>query len=128
LIEQNYLRVDEEYYKQTDGLVMVMGAPTSSILVETYVYIQHMEHKQIYPVLIAQQMIAYFRCVDDSWYEAKTRQTQNTHSEFIKQPSIKFTIEKELYESIDFLDLTIHHKDRNLQFAMYRKPTQTDNN
>jgi hypothetical protein len=40
-----------------------MGAPTSSVLAETY--IQHMEHKQIYPILIKQQTMAYFRYVDD---------------------------------------------------------------
>jgi hypothetical protein len=40
-----------------------MGAPTSSILAKTYV--QHMEHTQIYPILIEQQIIAYFRYVDD---------------------------------------------------------------
>jgi hypothetical protein len=45
--EQNYFQFDQQYYKQTDGLAM--GAPTSSILAETY--IQHMEHKQIYPIL-----------------------------------------------------------------------------
>jgi hypothetical protein len=40
-----------------------MGAPTSSILAGTY--LQHMEHKQIYPILIKQQIIAYTRYVDD---------------------------------------------------------------
>jgi hypothetical protein len=43
VIEQNYFLVDQVYYKQTEGLAM--GAPTSSILVETY--IQHMKHTQI---------------------------------------------------------------------------------
>jgi hypothetical protein len=61
VIEQNYFKFDQEYYKQTDGLAM--GAPTSSILAETY--IQYMEHTQIYPILVKQQIIAYFRYVDD---------------------------------------------------------------
>jgi hypothetical protein len=38
VIEQIYFQFDQEYYKQTDRLAM--GAPTSSILAETY--IQHM--------------------------------------------------------------------------------------
>jgi hypothetical protein len=46
VIEQGYLKFDQQYYKQTEGLVM--GAPTSSKLAE--VYIQYMEHKQLYPV------------------------------------------------------------------------------
>jgi hypothetical protein len=40
IIEQNYFQVDQEYYKQTNGLAM--GAPTSSVLAE--IYIQHTEH------------------------------------------------------------------------------------
>jgi hypothetical protein len=48
ILEHNYFQFDQEYYKQTDGLAM--GAPTSSILAETY--IQHLEHTQIYPILI----------------------------------------------------------------------------
>jgi hypothetical protein len=41
-----------------------MGAPISAILAETY--IQHMEHKQIYPVLLKHQIIGYYRYVDDT--------------------------------------------------------------
>jgi uncharacterized membrane protein len=52
---------------------------------------------------------------------------ENTLNKFNKlQPSIKFTIEKELHESLNILDLTIDCKDRNLQFAIYKEPTQTD--
>jgi hypothetical protein len=62
VLEQNYFQVDQEYYKQTDGLAV--GAPTSSILAETS--IQHMEHTQIYPILIKQQIAAYFRYVNNT--------------------------------------------------------------
>jgi hypothetical protein len=48
VIEQGYLQFDQQYYKQTEGLAM--GAPTSSILTE--VYIQYMEHKQLYLVVM----------------------------------------------------------------------------
>jgi hypothetical protein len=41
MMEQNYLRSNQQYYKQTKGLAM--GAPTSAILAE--VYIQYIEHK-----------------------------------------------------------------------------------
>jgi hypothetical protein len=39
-----------------------MGAPTSAILAETF--IQHMEHEYLYPILIAHEIIAYYRYVD----------------------------------------------------------------
>jgi hypothetical protein len=59
--DQNYFQFDLEYYKQNDGLAM--GAPTSAILAE--VYIQNMEHTQIYHILKTQKIIAYFRYIDD---------------------------------------------------------------
>jgi hypothetical protein len=42
------------------------------------------------------------------------------------QPTINFTIEKELQESITFIDLTIHREEEKFLFSIYRKPTQTD--
>jgi hypothetical protein len=45
----------------TDGLRM--GAPTSAILAEAY--LQHKEHKQLYPILKKYQIIGYLRYVDD---------------------------------------------------------------
>jgi hypothetical protein len=41
VIEQNYFQFNQQYYKQTEGLVM--GIPTSAILEETY--IQHIEYE-----------------------------------------------------------------------------------
>jgi hypothetical protein len=72
-----------------------MGAPTSSILAETH--IQHIEHTQIYPILIQQQKIAYFRYVDDILiiYDQNKTNINHTLNEFNKlQQTIKFTIEK----------------------------------
>jgi hypothetical protein len=103
-----------------------MGAPTSSILAETY--IQHMEHTQKYPILIQQQIIAYFSYVDDVLiiHDQNKANIDHTLNDFNKlQQTIKLTIEKE-QESINFLDIRIHWKDKNLQFSIYRKPTQTD--
>jgi hypothetical protein len=42
------------------------------------------------------------------------------------QPSIEFTIEKEQHEKINYLDITVHRKDKGLEFSIHRKPTQTD--
>jgi hypothetical protein len=50
---QNYFQFDQQYYKETEELAM--GASTSAILAETY--IQHMEYKQIYTILIKYQII-----------------------------------------------------------------------
>jgi hypothetical protein len=96
-----------------------MGAPTSSILAETY--IQHIEHTQICPILIQQQIIAYFRSVDDIFviYYQNKMNIDHTLNEFNKlQQTIKFTIEKGKQESINFLDIRIHQKAKiyNIQY------------
>jgi hypothetical protein len=57
IIEQNHFQFDQKYYKQTEGLAM--GATTSAVLAETF--IQHMEHEYLYPILIAYEIIAYYR-------------------------------------------------------------------
>jgi hypothetical protein len=60
-----------------------------------------MEHKQIYPSIITQQIIAYFRNVADILiiYDQSKTNVRHTLNEFNKlQPSI----EKELHESIIF--------------------------
>jgi hypothetical protein len=60
-------------------------------------------------------------------YDQNKANIDHTLNKFDKlQPAINFTVEKEQHESIIFLDLTIHHKDKNLQFSIYRKPTQMD--
>jgi hypothetical protein len=125
ITDQNYFQFDLEHYKQCDGLAM--GAPTSAILAETY--IQNMEHTQIFQILKAQKIIAYFRYVDDILiiYDNNNTDINQTLNDFNNlQPTIKFTIEKEKNESINFLDLTIHRNKKQLQYSIYRKPTYTD--
>jgi hypothetical protein len=92
---------------------LAVGAATSSILAE--IYIQNMEHTQIYPILIKQQIIAYFRHVDDILiiYDQSETNIYHTFNEFNKlQPTIHFTIEKK-HKSINFLALEIHGNDKN---------------
>jgi hypothetical protein len=95
-MEQKHFQFGQQYYKQTKRRLAI-GAPTSTILAETY--LQHMENKQIYPILIKQQT-SCFRYVDDIviiYDQNKTNNTEQTLDEVNKlQPSTKFTIEKGL--------------------------------
>jgi hypothetical protein len=112
-MEQNYFQFEQKFYKQIDGLAM--GAPTSAITSEAY--IQNMEHKQIFPILIKHKITGYFRYVDDIliiYDQAKTN-TDQTLGDFNEQPTIKFTIEKESHNSINFLDLTIHRNKKQIR-------------
>jgi hypothetical protein len=103
--------------KQTNGLAM--GAPTSTL---AEAYIQNMEQKQICPILIKQQIIGFFRYVDDILliYDQRKTNTVESLTEFNKQQhTIKFTTEKKLHKSIDFLCLSIHCREINFEFAVY---------
>jgi hypothetical protein len=120
ILEQNYFQHNQKYYKQTDGLAM--GAPASAILAE--IYIQNMEHTQIYNILIKQHIIAYFRYVDDIVivHDNKKTNIDNMINEFNKlQSKIEFTIEKENQKTINFLDIGIYRGEDNFQFSIYRK-------
>jgi hypothetical protein len=41
-------------------------------------------------------------------------------------PKIKFTIEEEVNNKINFLDISIEKTHNELQLGIYRKPTATD--
>jgi hypothetical protein len=60
-----------------------MGAPISKL---SEIYIQNMEEKQIYPILIKYQIIGYFRYVDSILLicEPKKTDIEETLSEFNK--------------------------------------------
>jgi hypothetical protein len=69
------------------------------------------------------------RYVDDILiiYDQNKTNIDHTLNEFKKsQSTINFTIEKEEHESVNFLDIVIHRNGKNFEFAIYRKPTQTD--
>jgi hypothetical protein len=104
-----------------------MGAPTSAILAETF--IQHLEHTIIHKILKKHQIIDYYRYVDDILiiYNEHHTNIDNTLDEFNRiHPKIKFTIEKETQNKINYLDLTLTKEENKLTFAIYRKPTNTD--
>jgi hypothetical protein len=118
------IKIILKYYKQMEGLAL--GAPTSAILAETF--IQHMEHKYIYPILNTQQIIAYYRYVDDILiiYNKKKTNIEETLTHFNNIQPSKFTIEKEKHRKINYLDITIHRRNNQFEFSIYRKLMQTD--
>jgi hypothetical protein len=88
-----------------------MGAPTLSIMAETY--IQHIEHTQIYPILIQQKIIAYFRYVDDILiiYYQNITYIDHTLNEFNKlQKTRKRT------RSIHLLDINTSERQKFTKF------------
>jgi hypothetical protein len=59
-----------------------MGAPTSAILAETY--IQHMEHEQLYQILLKHKITGYFRHVDDILIVYNQKQTNRQNYNIIQ--------------------------------------------
>jgi hypothetical protein len=58
--------------------------------------------------------------------------TPQTYTRFIQHliniidPTIKFTVETEIGNNINFLDISIQNKGNKLLFIVQRKPTATD--
>jgi hypothetical protein len=125
ITEQNYIEHNGKWYKQNDGLAM--GAPTSAILAE--VFIQCLEHTDIVNVLQKSHIVDYHRYVDDILiiYNTHTTNINDILNKFNNiHPKIKFTIEKEENDKINFLDLSISRIGNRIELAIYRKPTTTD--
>jgi hypothetical protein len=64
--------------------------------------------------------------VDDILIICDQRKTniEKTLTEFNEQqPVIKFAIEMELHNYINFLDLSVYRREKELEFAIYKKKT-----
>lgn len=69
----------------------------------------------------------WFRYVDDVWAIVKKQELRTLINMLnkTKYQSIKFTYEEEINGRLNFLDLTIIREGENLEFDIYRKPTNT---
>ena len=104
-----------------------MGAPTSSILSE--IHLQYLENTKIFDILKSQQLIGYFRYVDDILiiYKDNLIDIHETLTLFNNiSPTLTFTMEKEVDNRISFPDINIYKADNNISFNIYRKLTVTD--
>jgi hypothetical protein len=123
-LEQNYFSFRNKNYSQTTGLAM--GAPSSAALSE--IYLQRLEHTKIVDIITQQNIIGYFKYVDDILvvYDQSFTDIHNIHKALNNLvPTIKFTLENETDGRIIFLDFTIQNKGNKLLFNIYRKPTAT---
>ncbi|MGH9701260.1 MAG: reverse transcriptase domain-containing protein, partial [Candidatus Acidiferrales bacterium] len=123
-INENYFQFNNEYYQQKDGLAM--GSPLSPLLAE--IFMSHFEENFL-NTPHAQNICFWFRYVDDILVcfngSAEDLQLTLNHLNSI-HPKIKFTLEIEQNNKINFLDVTINKFNNNLKFDIYRKPTFSD--
>jgi hypothetical protein len=125
VLEQNYIWVNKQYDIQNEGLAM--GAPTSAMIAE--VYIQHLKHTLIPDILNKHKLTDYYRYVDDILivYGKQKTNITNTLEDFnAVHLKLKFTMEQQTQNRINYLDLTIKKNQNELNFEIYRKATITD--
>lgn len=123
-LKQNYFQFDNKIYTCENGLAM--GNPISPLAAEIFMdnlEISIKKHQYF------KSFLFWYRYVDDvlACFVGTERQL-NKFFIFINNlhPRIKFTLEIEEDNSINFLDLTIQKLDNFLSFSIYRKPTHTD--
>lgn len=127
VLKQNYFMFDGKIYVQTNGLAM--GSPLSGILSE--VYLNYIENAFIFSDnnKYKNKILFYHRYVDDTivLFDGNTRQI-NLLLKYLNniEPHLKFTVETEKSDSINFLDLKVKKINNKLDFSIFRKPTTTD--
>jgi hypothetical protein len=104
---------------------LAVEAPPSAILTE--IYLQLLEHKNIYNTHIKLKIIGYFIYADDMLliYNEKLTDINLMLQEFNNiKPNLKFMIEEKNNKN----KFPIHNntEDNNLSYNIYRKPTTID--
>lgn len=126
-LKQNYFCFDNEYYIQNEGLAM--GSPLSGILAE--IFLNNFENKHIWATKnrYKNKIIFFYRYVDDIiiLFDGNSRQI-TLFNNFVNNihPNLKFTIELEQNNSLNFLDITLTKINNSFSFKIFRKPTATD--
>jgi hypothetical protein len=125
VLEQNYFQFENEVYSQEIGLVM--GSPTLSIFSE--MYLQYKECTDIFDILQRNNIIGYFRYVDDILivYDRTRTNIEGVFNYFNSiMPTMKFTMEKERDNTINFLDIAVTKESDKFKYDIHRKHTTTD--
>jgi hypothetical protein len=92
-------------------------------------YFQYQENSRIYDLLRNHNIAGYFRYVDDILivYNESTTNIEDLFQCFNNlTPKLKFTLQKEVEQKINFLHLTIQREHNNFSIDIYRKLTFTD--
>ena len=102
----DYVILQEQIYQPDKGIAM--GSPISGTIAE--LFLQHLEHTHIRPLIESKQILYYTRYIDDILI---IYDTDNTKQEKLAQHAnsmhnnLQFNRTQESNEHINFLDLTI---------------------
>jgi hypothetical protein len=127
-LEQNFCQFNNEIYKLEDGIPM--GSPSSKFLAD--IILNKIENKHILNTKnpYCKYITKWLRYVDDTLiiWNGSLQQIREFHNYLNNlHPTIKFTLEIENNQRINFLDLTIIKDTNNnkLNYEIYRKPTNS---
>ena len=121
-LKTTYFQVDNKFFQQKDG--MAMGNSLSPIVCDLYMV--HFEKLALDSALFKPS--CWFRYVDDTFviwpHGPNTLQNFLIHLNSIR-PTIQFTMETEVNNTIPFLDVLVTKTDATFSTKVYRKPTHT---
>ena len=125
ILDQNYCQHDGKYFKPTKGIAM--GSPILGTLAE--IYLKFSEELIIKQWMEIGEITYYRRYINDiiilsdqnkNNEDSITNYMNNIHK------YLEFKLTEDENNNINYLDLSIHRNNNNLQLGIYRKPTQTD--
>jgi len=124
-MKQNYFQYNDKFFQPEKGIAM--GSPISSTMAE--VYLQYIEETHMKQWLDSKEIMYYKRYVDDImiiYDQSKTQDEIILHE--INKIDKNFQFKKSTEESntINYLDITIHRSNNNMDISIYRKTTCTD--
>ena len=105
-----------------------MGSPLSGLLADVYLNFYENSHLLSHNKY-KNDIIFYARYVDDTFliFNCTVRQIENLkHYMNSISKNIQFTLETEVDNKLNFLDLSVIKHINKLKFNIYRKPTVTD--
>ena len=123
VLQESIFMFNKKLYKQIDGASM--GNKVAPII--SNIFMDHFECKHM-DELIKLGVKLWWRYVDDTFIIIKNKELADKILEFLNKQhdTIKFTMEKETNDIINFLDVKIKRGSENsISTSTYRKPTFT---
>jgi hypothetical protein len=125
ITQQNYFSNKDKIIIQQEGLAMC--APTSGVIAEFF--LQHLEDTYLIHLSNRHKIAAYFRYVDDILiiFYSHHIDINSIQYDFNRlHTNMKFTVEAESNNRINYLDITIHRNPTNWVTSIHSKPNFTD--